>query len=266
MIEASDYIRQRASLARSARAERMAGLRARIAAERAAGETIECFTPGLRVTTRSGKVAVEHLRPGDMLLTRDRGFQPLLWRGVRRLRPEPGGPGGPVGPGARGFEPPVRIRAGALGPGQPERDMVVSPGHRLLTTDPALLARLGAREALVEARMLLGAPGVERLPMPRVTYIHLLLESHEVILCENTWSESFCLTPQAARALRGLAGGLPSGGASLPAQRPARPCLAAAKSMERADSRTEMPSAPPTASPAASPAALPAALSAARRA
>ena len=42
-------------------------------------KVIPCFTPGTRIVTDQGEVAVEDLRPGDMILTRDNGFQPLVW-------------------------------------------------------------------------------------------------------------------------------------------------------------------------------------------
>ncbi len=164
---------------------------ARVAAEAglcqgqsAADRAINCFTPGTLITTRAGKCPVEKLRAGDKLLTRDHGFQPLLWRGMRRADPLRTGPGGG----------PVLIRAGALGPGQPERDIIVSPGHRLLTTDPDFLRDSGEPEALIEAQTLVGRPGIVRVAPERIVYVHLLMDRHEVILAENSWTESFRLT------------------------------------------------------------------------
>lgn len=147
---------------------------------------ITCFTPGTAITTIRGPVAVERLRSGDKVLTRDRGFQPVLWRGERCL---------PFGADAPGHDvpKPVLVRAGALGAGQPERDMVVSPRHRLLVTDRRLLAACGETEALIEARALFGRPGISAIDPDAVRYIHLLFEHHEVILSENIWSESFQL-------------------------------------------------------------------------
>ena len=152
---------------------------------------VTCFTPGTAITTSHGPVAVERLAPGDKVLTRDRGFQPLLWRGET-----PPGTGTDLA-GA------VLIRAGALGAYQPDRDLVVSPGHRVLLGDPALLRTFGETEALIEARALVGRPGISVLERPARCYVHLLFEQHEVILSENIWSESFQL--DAARALRLLA-------------------------------------------------------------
>lgn len=191
------------------------------AGESAADRVVPCFTPGIMVTTRSGKRAVETLRPGDMLLTRDRGFQPVVWRGMRRV----------AGADLLRDAAPVTIRAGALGPGQPERDMVVSPGHRMLSTDRDLLRSLGEPEALVEARALTGLPGIGRPVMGAVGYVHVLMEKHEVILAENTWTESLRLTPTLLRELS--AAGVDIGQrlarsgdrAAATAQSPARHCL-----------------------------------------
>ena len=190
--------------------------------ETVADRIVPCFTPGTMVTTLGGKRAVETVRPGDKLLTRDRGFQPVVWRGMRRAALS----------NAPRDAAPVRIRAGALGPGQPERDMVVSPGHRVLSTDPDLLRSLGEPEALIEARALTGLPGVDRPVVAAVGYVHLLLEKHEVILTENTWTESLRLTTRLLRELSaagaegvGTSLARPGDRAAATAQAPARHCL-----------------------------------------
>ena len=142
-----------------------------------------CFTLGTAITTLKGKRPVEDLQQGDKVLTRDRGFQTVLGSGRRELSK-----------GLLERNPdltPVRIKAGALGPHLPERDLVVSPKHRLLTTDKALLADLANSEGLTEARALLGRAGIETAPVAAVSYIDLLFEQHEVVLSENTWTESF---------------------------------------------------------------------------
>lgn len=165
---------------------------ARRSAEKAM-RAITCFTPGTAITTRNGKIPVELLHQGDRVLTRDRGFQPVLWRGLRHIdcRRDL------KDPDLR----PVLIRAGALGPGVPDRDLMVSPRHRILTTDRDLLGGLMESEALIEARALVGRPGIVRAAPSRLTYVHLLFAEHEVILSDNAWSESFHLARPAAKAL-----------------------------------------------------------------
>lgn len=157
-------------------------------------QAVTCFTPDTLITTTTGRRVVQNLRPGDRALTRDNGFQPVVWTGQRVCRHLNDGPGKTTAP--------VLIRANALAPGLPTHDMIVSPGHRFLTTDPARLPNTGETEALIEARALVGTPGIEQMACNSVTYIHVLFERHEVILSENTWSESFQLTEANARAIR----------------------------------------------------------------
>ncbi len=156
------------------------------------------FAPGTMITTLNGKRAIEALRAGDRILTRDRGFQPLIWSGKRTLSC-------PLEMHQHASYP-VKIEAGALSPGLPDRDLVVSAGHRLLTTEETLIASVIEHEALIEARDLVGKPGVDVAPTAEVTYIHLMLEYHELILSDNAWSESLHFAPCAPGARQAEAG------------------------------------------------------------
>ena len=193
------------------------GIPPRRAAPTGAKQVVTCFTPGTLVTTIKGKIAVEALRSDDRILTRDCGFQPLVWRGLRRRQ----GPGSDT----TAFDHPVLIRAGALGAGQPARDMVVSPGHRMLCSAPDLLRNVADPEALVEARALVGLPGITRTFRPADTYVHLLMEQHQVILAESTWTESFQLSRASARTLSQANVKDLQAPQQITPQAPARPCL-----------------------------------------
>ena len=153
-----------------------------------------CFVSGTLITTMRGKVPVEDLQDGDKVLTRDRGFQPVCWHGYQTIDLT-------TDPDARAHCP-VLLRADALGPAQPERDMLVSPKHQILNINQNLMAEFGQYESLIEARKLIGKPGIERVKVDSVTYHHLLFDRHEVILSDNLWSESFFLTPKVAEMLR----------------------------------------------------------------
>lgn len=156
-------------------------------------KAVTCFTPDTLIITLNGCRPVQDLRPGDRALTRDNGFQPVVWTGQRVYNHLNNCPDQMAAP--------VLIRANAFALGLPERDMLVSPEHRFLTTDPAHLSPTRETEALIEARSLIGRPGIERARRQSVTYIHILFERHEVILSENAWSESFQLTEANAWAL-----------------------------------------------------------------
>ncbi|MEM9855175.1 MAG: Hint domain-containing protein, partial [Pseudomonadota bacterium] len=80
---------------------------------------------------------------------------------------------------------------GALAPGVPERDLVVSPNHALLVTGAQTQLHFAEREVFVAAKHLVGNEGISRQGAARVRYYHLLFESHEVILSNGAWSESF---------------------------------------------------------------------------
>lgn len=148
-----------------------------------AGSVI-CFTPGTRILTPMGYIPVELLREGDLVQTKDNGAQPVCWTGSRRMS------------GARLFTSPalrpIRLRAGAFGIGRPERDLLVSPGHRMLVKGRAAQALFNTPEVLVSARdMVNGDSVVQDLRVPEVTYIHLLLPRHEVLFAEGLETESF---------------------------------------------------------------------------
>lgn len=146
-------------------------------------QIIMCFTPGTMIATDKGEVAVESLKPGMRVFTRDNGLQKLRWAGRRDLtraelaaRPE--------------FNP-VLIRQGALGRGLPDRDMLVSPNHRMLITSDLAAVMFDDREVLVAAKHLTMMDGVDIVQADSVSYIHLMFDHHEVILGDGTWTESF---------------------------------------------------------------------------
>ncbi|MFN4201812.1 MAG: Hint domain-containing protein [Tabrizicola sp.] len=145
---------------------------------------IVCFTAGTRIMTEHGPVAVEDLRAGDMVVTRDNGLQPLRWIGQRRLSK--------AELQARPQLQPVRIAAGALGAAKPDRSMLVSPQHRLLIEGARAEMYFGEAEVLVPAKHLVGSAEVSRaLPAEGVTYVHILFDRHEIVLSDGIWTESF---------------------------------------------------------------------------
>lgn len=148
------------------------------------GGGVICFTPGTRLATPTGPRLIEHLREGDLVLTRDNGAQPVLWQGQRRMT------------GARLHAMPhlrpIRFRAGALGPDRPDPDLLVSPQHRMLLAGPAARALFITDEVLVAAEDLINDQTitVDRV-LREVTYIHVLLDRHNVIWANGMATESF---------------------------------------------------------------------------
>ena len=143
-----------------------------------------CFTPGTRIATPDGPRLVEDLREGDRVQSRDNGEQDILWIGARRMT------------GARLFVMPrlrpVRISTGALGIERPEEELLVSPEHRMLIRGPSAQALFNTSEVLVPARDLVnGSTITVDLTVREVTYVHLLLPSHQILWANGVETESF---------------------------------------------------------------------------
>ena len=143
-----------------------------------------CFTPGTRIITPEGTKRIEDLRPGDRIQTKDNGPQDVLWTGNRRMS------------GARLFAMPhlrpIRFRHGALGLDRPDDDLLVSPQHRMLVKGHAAQSLFQAHEVLVAAEDLLNDSSicVDR-SLREVTYVHVLLERHQIVWANGLETESF---------------------------------------------------------------------------
>jgi hypothetical protein len=153
------------------------------AGARTAGGVI-CFTPGTRIATPDGARLIEQLSPGDRILTKDNGPQEILWTGTRRMT------------GARLYAMPhlrpIRFRAGALGAGRPDGDLLVSPQHRMLIKGPAARALFNSAEVLVAAEDLLNDHSVTvDHQLREVSYIHILLDRHNIVFANGMETESF---------------------------------------------------------------------------
>jgi len=153
------------------------------AGARTAGGVI-CFTPGTMIRTATGSARIETLRPGNWVQTKDNGPQQVLWCGHRRMT------------GARLHAMPhlrpIRFRAGAMGIGRPEDDLLVSPQHRMLVNGSASRALFNTDEVLVAAEDLLNDHSILVDHLVReVTYIHVLLERHQIIWANGLETESF---------------------------------------------------------------------------
>ena len=137
------------------------------------GSPVTCFVAGTLIETSCGPVAVEDLRVGD---TMDALFggpaQPIVWIGRRHVAC------------ARHNRPqavhPVRISAGAFGRGRPDRDLLLSPDHAIFLDG-----------VLVPVKLLVNGSTIARVPMDEVTYYHIELPQHDVVLAEGLAVESY---------------------------------------------------------------------------
>ncbi|WP_138936121.1 Hint domain-containing protein [Roseovarius arcticus] len=139
-------------------------------------ENIICFTPGACILTPHGARAIETLCIGDMVITRDNGPQPIRWVGSRTVA------------GVDRFAP-ISIAAHVLD--WATRPLLVSPQHRLLFTGYKAELLFGCDEVLVAAKHLLDGRDVVASNRAEVTYIHMMLDQHEVIYADGAATESF---------------------------------------------------------------------------
>lgn len=146
-------------------------------------DAVACFTPGTVIATPDGERCVQDLRIGDLVHTRDNGIQPIVWAGQRSLTRADLGQAPDLCP--------VRIKAGALGPGLPVRDMLVSPNHRMLVHPDVAACHFDTAEVLVAASDLTARAGIDSLGTSGVTYVHFMCENHQIVLADGAWSESF---------------------------------------------------------------------------
>ncbi|MEN8897050.1 MAG: Hint domain-containing protein [Yoonia sp.] len=145
---------------------------------------VVCFTPGTMIMTEYGPRDVAEIEEGDTVQTADNGQAEVLWLGQRRVT------------GARMLATPsltpVRLRAGALDKDVPDAGLLVSPDHRIVLRSPRARALYNSDEVLVTARDLINDRTIVREYGQReVTYIHMMLPSHEVVFANGVATESF---------------------------------------------------------------------------
>lgn len=131
-----------------------------------------CFRSGTRLETAEGPRAVDALRVGELLRTATGELRPIRWIGKRSFdcarHPDP-----------RAVRP-VRIAADAFGPAQPARALFLSPDHAI-----------HAEGVLIPVRYLIDGVAVRQTRAARVTYFHVELDSHDIVLAEGLEVESY---------------------------------------------------------------------------
>ncbi|WP_298912718.1 Hint domain-containing protein [uncultured Roseobacter sp.] len=149
------------------------------------GGTVVCFAAGMMIETASGPRPVQDLQTGDMVLTREDGFQPLRWSGHTTVA-------------ALGDLAPIIISAGVLGN---TTELIVSPQHAILVEDWRAELLYGSSDVLVRAIDLLSHDGVYRRSGGLVTYCHILFDSHHLVRVSDLWSESLYPAEMAMEAM-----------------------------------------------------------------
>lgn len=138
-----------------------------------------CFATGTLIRTSRGEVAVENLAAGDCAVTASGELRSITWIGHRHITSA-----GLVLPFN---QQPVRVRAGAFGHGLPLRDLYLSPGH------PVLVGADADNEGgvLVPIMCLENGTSIRRETRSSVTYWHVELDAHDILLAEGLPAESY---------------------------------------------------------------------------
>ena len=136
-----------------------------------ANTVLQCFAAGTRIATPEGERAIETLRPGDLVQLLNGDAAEIAWTGAR-----------PVDC-ARHKTPetvrPFRVAAGAFGPGLPARDLFLSPDHAIFVD-----------EVLIPVKYLANGTTIRQVKPRAVTYHHIELHEHQVVLAEGLTVET----------------------------------------------------------------------------
>jgi autotransporter passenger strand-loop-strand repeat protein len=131
-----------------------------------------CYRAGTLIRTDHGDIPVEALRVGDRVASAFGGTATVTWLGHRRVdcrrHPRPHDVW------------PVRVAAGAFGANQPRRDLFLSPDHAVF---------FGG--VLIPIRYLINDATIVQEPVNAVSYWHVELPEHGVLLAEGMPAESY---------------------------------------------------------------------------
>jgi hypothetical protein len=133
------------------------------------GGDMPCFARGTRLLTPNGYRPVETFSPGDPVITRDGFRRAVRWIGRRTLD---------TARAQGGF--PVRFAKNSLGPGVPARAVYLSPLHAVYLSG-----------VLVPALHLVNGATITAEDQTAVTYYHIELDRHDVVLAEGMPEETY---------------------------------------------------------------------------
>ncbi|MDG2340246.1 MAG: Hint domain-containing protein, partial [Paracoccaceae bacterium] len=138
--------------------------------------TTPCFVAGTLIQTPFGLHKVDELKPGDLVMTRDHGPQPLRWIGFSHRR-------------TVGADAPIIFEKCALGA---HHQVAFSPNHRVIIRSPIANMLFGGCDVLVKAAHLVNGTTIRRKESDEpITYCHLLFDRHEIVNANGLESESY---------------------------------------------------------------------------
>lgn len=147
-----------------------------------------CFAADTLIGTPHGPMRAADIAPGDRVDTLDSGMQTVRWTGAMTL------------PG-NGDAAPIRFAPGTIGNDVPLR---LSPQHRVLIRSERAELLFDAPEVLVPAKSMINGVGIDVAPTAAITYVHLLLDAHELLWADGALCESLYLGDQTEAILSAL--------------------------------------------------------------
>ena len=143
-----------------------------------------CFLKGTKIRTAEGERKIEDLKIGDLLPTRFGGLRPIQWIGRYPIKRSD-----PSKPWVKDALP-VRIARSALAPNVPHTDLYLTGGHSLLIDG-----------VLVPAELLINGTTITRDEVreyDEIEFLHVKLESHDVIYAEGVPAETLINVQESA--------------------------------------------------------------------
>ncbi len=142
-----------------------------------------CFCAGTVILTPSGYCKIEDLALGDSVVTARGEVKPILWIGrtdvsVEEMQNDPS-------------RRPVRIKANAISPAVPFADIYLSAQHRIVIEDPMAALLFSDYRVMVRATHLVGSTAEAVMPQSPVSYFHMLLDEHDMVIANGLETESF---------------------------------------------------------------------------
>lgn len=136
-----------------------------------------CFAKGTKILTDKGEKPIEDLQMGDQLVTKHNGAKTIKWIGSSSVN-------------AMGKAAPVVFEPYSIN--NTER-LELSPLHKIVREgwDTELL--FGEDEVFVEAKSMINGGTIRQVPRKRITYYHIMLDSHEVIYANGAEAETLYL-------------------------------------------------------------------------
>ena len=136
------------------------------------GGEMACFAHGTRLLTPNGYKPVQAFAPGDPIITQAGAKKPVRWIGRRVVE---------IGARAPADLRPVIVMQGALGPGIPSRPIRLSPSHAVFI-DGVLVPVM---------HLVNGATILRDRKTGPVTYYHLELDRHELVMADGLLLETY---------------------------------------------------------------------------